>query len=75
VDAKQLPDGALVAVMNPEARDHLRDGQPGPVATRLEPNEPIADSGQGRQQDAVGDRYVTDPEAACQGRLCQRFLS
>jgi hypothetical protein len=45
------------------------------VATRLEPNEPIADSGQGRQQDAVGDRYVTDPEAACQGRLCQRFLS
>ena len=38
------PDaGLLVAVVDAEARDHLRHGEAGPVALGLEPHEPVAD--------------------------------
>ena len=69
MEAKQLLQGALVPVVEPEARDHLRDGQPGPVPPRLQPHEPVADPGQGGEQDAVGDLDVADPERGCEWRL------
>ena len=46
---------ALVAVVHGEARDHLRDGQAGAVALGLQAHEPVADSGQRREHDPVGD--------------------
>jgi len=75
VDAKQLADRALVAVVEPEARDHLRNREPGTLAASLEAHEPVADPGQGSQQHAIGDRDVADPERGCQRWLNQRFLS
>jgi hypothetical protein len=35
VDPQQLAQRALIAVMDREARDHLRNGQPGAVALGL----------------------------------------
>ena len=62
VDPQQLPQGALVAIVQAEARDHLREGETGAVAARLESYEPVADSGQRRQQDPVGDLDAPDRE-------------
>ena len=42
---------------------------PGAVAARLQAHEPVADPGQRREQDAVRDLDVGDPERACQRRL------
>ena len=49
---------APVAVGDREARDHLRDRQPGAVALRLQAHEPVADPGERREQDAVGELDV-----------------
>ena len=54
VDAQQLPEGLLVAVMDRLGGDHLRDRHPRPVALGLEPHEPVADPSQRRQQHPVG---------------------
>ena len=56
MDAQQLGAGALVAVMHGVARDHLGDRQARSVALGLQAHEPVADSGQGREHDPVGDR-------------------
>ena len=55
---------ALVAVVDGVAGDHLGDRQPGAVAAGLQADEPVADPGQRRQQDAVGDLDVADRERA-----------
>ena len=68
VDPHQLAQGALVAVVQAEAGDHLRDRQPGPVAFRLQAHEPVADPGQRRQQDPVGDPHSADLEGVGQLR-------
>jgi hypothetical protein len=62
VDPHQLAQGALVAVVEGEAGDHLRDRQPGPVPFRLQADEPVADPRQGRQQDPVGQPHTADLE-------------
>ncbi len=54
MEPQELLVGASIAVLEPEARDHLRDRQPGSVTTRLEPNEPVADPGQRGQDEPVG---------------------
>jgi hypothetical protein len=69
VDAHQLAQGALVAMVQTEAGDHLRDGEARAVPARLEADEPVADPGQRRQQHPVGDPHPTDLE-----RLGQRWL-
>ena len=46
VDPQQLAQGALVAVVQAEARDHLGDREAGAVAARLQADEPVADPGQ-----------------------------
>src|SRR5688572_32342175 len=38
---EQLLERAAVAMVQREARDHLRDREPGPVAARLESHEPV----------------------------------
>ena len=53
VDAQQLAHRLLVAVVDREARHHLRDREPGAVALGLQAHEPVADPGQRRQHDAV----------------------
>ena len=67
MEPEQLAQGALVAVVEAEARDHLRDGQSRPVAARLQADEPVADPGQGRQQHAIGDLDVADAKGAVSG--------
>ena len=69
MQAEQLLKGALVAVVEREARDHLRDGQARPVPPRLQPHEPVPDPRQGGEQDAVGDLDVADAEGRCERRL------
>ncbi len=69
MEPKQLLQGALVAVVEPEARDHLRDGQARSVAARLEAHEPVPDPRQGSEQHAVGDLDVADAEGGCERRL------
>ena len=70
---QQLAQRALVAVVQAEARDHLRDREAGAVAARLQADEPVADPRQRREQHAVGDLDVADAErglsaaAACTG--------
>ena len=66
---QELLERAAVAVMKREARDHLRDREPGAVAARLKAHEPVADPGQRGEKDAVGDLDVRDPERSCQRRL------
>ena len=56
VDPQQLAAGAFVAVVDREARDHLRDHQSGPISLGLQAHEPVADSGERRQHDAIRDR-------------------
>ena len=60
MDPQQLAAGALVAVVDRVARDHLRDGQSGAVALGLQAHEPVADPGQRREHDAVGDRHAAE---------------
>ena len=55
VQAQKLGARALVAVGEAVAGDHLGDGQPRPVTLGLQAHEPIADTGQWRQQQAIGD--------------------
>jgi hypothetical protein len=55
VDPQQLPAGALVAVVHGKAGDHLGHHQAGSVALGLQAYEPVADPGQGREHDAVGE--------------------
>ena len=62
MEAKQLPQGALVSVVETEARDHLGDGHASPVPPRLQPHEPVPDPRQGCEQDAVGDLNAADAE-------------
>ena len=69
VDPHQLAQGALVAVVQPEAGDHLRDGESRPMPLRLQADEPVADPGQRRQQDAVGDAEAADLEGVGEGGL------
>jgi hypothetical protein len=52
--AQELAVGALVAVFQAEARHHLAHGEPRAIALGLQPNEPVADPGQRRKHDAVG---------------------
>ena len=59
MDAQELPDRALVAVGQAEARHHLGHHEPGPEALGLEADEPVADPGQGRQHDPVGEADPT----------------
>ena len=62
VDPHQLAQGALVSMVQAEARDHLRDREAGAVALGLEADEPVADPGQGREQDPVLDPDAADLE-------------
>ena len=55
VDPQHLLERAPVAVGDREARDHLGDREPSPVAVRLQAHEPVADPGERRQQHAVRD--------------------
>jgi hypothetical protein len=73
VDAHQLAQGALVAVVQTEAGDHLGDGQPRAVALCLQAHEPVADPGQRRQKDAIGDLDSADPKGISQRRLWTCF--
>ena len=54
MDAQQLGERLLVAVVDGEARHHLAVGHPRAVARRLQAHEPVADAGQRREQHAVG---------------------
>ena len=67
VDAQHLLDRAPVAVRDREARDHLRDRQPGAVALRLQAHEPVADPGERREQDPVRDLDVRDRKGDVRG--------
>ena len=69
MEAQELAQSALVPVVETKARDHLRDGEAGAVTPGLQTHEPVTDPRQGREQHAVGDLHVADPEGACQGRL------
>ena len=69
VDAQQLAQRALVAVVEREARDHLRDREPGAVALGLQAHEPVADPGQRREQHPVGELDAADREGVGEGRL------
>ena len=84
MDAQHLLDRAPVAVGDREARDHLGDRQPGAVAVRLQADEPVADPGQRREQDAVGELDVGDPErgrsaaagvTSCSSQISRRPVS
>ena len=67
VDAQELAQRALVAVLQPEARDHLAERQPGAVPLGLEPHEPVADAGQRREHHAVGDPVAAQGPGLVQG--------
>ena len=67
VDAQELAQRAPVAVHEAEARDHLRDHEPGAVALRLKAHEPVADAGQRREHDAVGEAHAAERPAVRQG--------
>ncbi len=60
VDPQQLPAGSLISVVHGVARDHLGDGQASAIALGLQTHEPVADPGQRRQHDPVGDRQVAE---------------
>ena len=60
VDAQQLGVGAPVVVVDREARDHLAHDEAGAVAAGLQSYEPVADPGQRRQHDAVGDGQAAE---------------
>ena len=74
VDPQQLADGALVAVVDREARDHLRDHQPGPVALGLQAHEPVADPGQGREHHAIRDPHAAQGPTVCQRSSHDLFM-
>ena len=60
VDPQQLGAGLRVAVVDGEARHHLRHREPGAVALGLQAHEPVADPGQRREHDPVGDRQAAE---------------
>ncbi len=75
MDPQQLAQRALVAVVDGEARDHLRDGQAGAVALGLQAHEPVADPGQRRQHDPVGDRDAAEASSCrCSERGMADFM-
>src|SRR3954451_2522789 len=59
VDAQEFAQRALVAVLDPEARDHLGHGKASTLAARLHSDEPVADARQRRQ-----DRTVREADAS-----------
>jgi hypothetical protein len=68
VHAQELAERAAVAVADPEARDHLGDDEAGAVAAGLEAHEPVADPGEGREDEAVRDRQPAEVPAVVQRR-------
>ena len=66
VDVQQLAQRARVVVVDREARDHLRDHETRAVAARLQAHEPVADPGERRKHDAVGQLDPADRKALCQ---------
>ena len=56
VHDEQLVERLAVAVVDRVARDHLATREPGAVALGLQAHEPVADAGQRREHDPVGDR-------------------
>ena len=60
VDPQQLRAGLRVAVVDGEARHHLRHREPGAVALGLQAHEPVPDPGQRREHDPVGDRQAAE---------------
>ena len=64
VDPQQLAAGLRVAVVDAEARHHLRDHEAGAEAARLQPHEPVADPGQRREHDAVGQLNGADASSS-----------
>ena len=67
VDREHLAARALVAVVDREARNHLREREPGAVALGLETHEPVADAGERREQHAVGDADAAEGPAVGEG--------
>ena len=67
VDPQQLVERLAVAVVDREARDHLGDREPGAVALGLQAHEPVADAGQRREHDPVGDRDAAERPGVVQG--------
>ena len=58
MDLQELLVGPHVAVLEPEAGDHLRHHEAGAVALGLEAHEPVPDAGKGRQDQAIGQRVA-----------------
>ena len=75
MDAQQLAHRLLVAVVDGEARDHLRHGEPRPVALGLQAHEPVADPGQGREQHPVGHLHGPDAPGRAEVRRCAHATS
>jgi hypothetical protein len=69
VDAEELAEGALVAVGEAEAGDHLGDDEPGAVAARLEADEPVADAGQRGEDDAILDGSAAEGPGVGEGAV------
>src|SRR4051794_18827822 len=67
MDPQHLDARLLVAVVDPEARHHLRHREPGAVALGLEPDEPVADAGERREHDPVRDPDGADVEGVGEG--------
>src|SRR4051794_12099587 len=67
VDPEHLDARLLVAVVDPEARDHLRHGEAGSVALGLQADEPVADAGERREDHAVRDADGADVEGVGEG--------
>ena len=67
VDDQQLLEGAPVAVVDGVRGDHLADRQAGAVALGLQAHEPVADPGQRREHDAVGDGDAAELPGVAEG--------
>ncbi len=72
VDAQELADGALVAVLETEARHHLGHHEPGAVALGLQAHEPVADAGQRGEHQAV--RQLVTAERPGVGELAHGHI-
>ena len=65
VNYQQVAHRLLVAMVDREAGDHLADRQAGTEALGLEPDEPVTDSSQRRQHDAIGGFNAANRERLC----------
>ncbi len=72
MNPQQLATGPLVAVVDGEARDHLRDDQAGAVAAGLETHEPVPDPCQGREHDTVTHAHAAQLPWIGQSRGARR---